>query len=165
MQETFETPTIVGHVTRDWHKFPVSYQKACINFDPKDLLFRAGAHMPLLFFLGDKPRRSPEGVQSREVKARARRTKKKAMQANAGAAPQPAPEQPTPAIAGAAASSQTHMTWREFSYNCCQKDGWWKCPCCGTLVCDEDELANHAWDSRGKGHPNATVQMTWREGP
>ena len=158
-----------GQKTKDWRKFPHTIQKACVNFDPKGLLFRAGAHMPLLVFLGKNARRSPEALQSREQQSRARRVKakeKKAVEANAGAAPeQPAPEQPTPAIAGAAASSQTHMTWREFSYNCCQKDGWWKCPCCDTLVRDEDELANHAWDSRGKGHPNETVQLTWCEGP
>ena len=166
MEETFQPPSTDWLVTRDWQSFPATVQKACANFDPKDLLFRGGAHMPLLLFVGNKPRRSPEGVQNRECKARVRRKKKaeekKAMQANAGAA---SSEQPTPAIAGSAASSSTRMTWREFSNNCRQKDGWWKRPCCGTLVIDEDELANHAWDSRGKGHPNETIQVAWREGP
>ena len=41
-------------------------------FDPRKMLFPRGAHMPLLVFLGIRPRRSPEAIQRREINARRR---------------------------------------------------------------------------------------------
>ena len=147
-------------------KLPRHNSKGVRQFRPKRFAVQRWRPHALTALLGEQTTQVARGGSEERVPgARAQEKKaeeKKAMQANAGAA---SSEQPTPAIAGSAASSSTHMTWREFSNNCRQNDGWWKCPCCGTLVIDEDELANHAWDSRGQGHPDATVQLAWCEGP
>ena len=67
-------PSMEGRRTRDWEVLPPAVQKevGVEKFDPNQLLFRAGAHMPLLVFLGGKGRRTPESIQRRETKARAR---------------------------------------------------------------------------------------------
>ena len=52
--------------------FPPCKEKRAntVVFDPKGNLFTMGVHMPLLVFMGDKSRRSPEALQRRELKAR-----------------------------------------------------------------------------------------------
>ena len=73
MEETF-APSMEGHLTKDWEVLPVAVQKHIRKFvvDPNALLFRAGAHWPLLVFLGKKSRRSPEAIQRREQRAKQR---------------------------------------------------------------------------------------------
>ena len=60
MEETF-APSMDGHLTKGWELF-----------HPHALLFRAGAHWPLLVPLGKKSRRSPEAIQRREQRAKQR---------------------------------------------------------------------------------------------
>ena len=54
---------------------PICKEKRCdVNiFDPDQLLFRTGAHMPLLLFMGDRSRRSPEALMKREQKQNAKK--------------------------------------------------------------------------------------------
>jgi hypothetical protein len=47
---------------------PVAFGK----FDPDNLLFRSGAHAPLMVWIGDRGRRAPDRLQDREKKAIAR---------------------------------------------------------------------------------------------
>ena len=47
---------------------PVAFGK----FDPDSLLFRSGAHAPLMVWIGDRGRRAPDKLQDREEKAIAR---------------------------------------------------------------------------------------------
>ena len=73
MEETF-APSMEGRLTKVWEVLPVAAQKNIKKafFDPASLLFRAGAHWPLLVFLGKKSRRSPEAIQRREQRAKQR---------------------------------------------------------------------------------------------
>merc|ERR1712242_603196 len=54
--------------TDEWPKLPAWTEKrAHIDmFDPKGVLFRDGAHMPLFGFLGNRPRRSDAAILRRE---------------------------------------------------------------------------------------------------
>jgi hypothetical protein len=76
MRETF-APSMEGRLTRDWPALPPAVQTRVHveRFDPDKLLFRGGAHMPLLIFMGEKNkgRRAVEALQRREVRARERR--------------------------------------------------------------------------------------------
>ena len=57
--------------TEGWNPLPPCKQKRIVRemFDPDGLLFRSGAHMPLIIFLGAKARRSPEALVKREEAA------------------------------------------------------------------------------------------------
>ena len=54
--------------TDDWPKLPAWTEKRTnIEMcDPKDVLYRGGAHMPLLGFVGNRPRRSDAAILRRE---------------------------------------------------------------------------------------------------
>ena len=56
-------------VTDDWPKLPAWTEKRSTIevFDPKDAMFRGGAHMPLFGFLGNRPRRSDDAIVRREL--------------------------------------------------------------------------------------------------
>ena len=66
---TFAVADGIGQ-TKDWTPLPTCKQKKvdASKFDPDGILFRSGAHMPLLAFVGDKPRRSVEAIERREQK-------------------------------------------------------------------------------------------------
>ena len=76
LQESFAL-SMEGPKTQDWVMYPAAVQKPVQEerFDPKGLLFRGGAHRPLLLFLGEKSRRKPEAIQRREERARERKAK------------------------------------------------------------------------------------------
>ncbi len=109
MRETF-APSTEGRLTRDWEVLPPAVQKRLHveKFDPNRLLFRGGAHMPLLVFLGDKGRRAPEAIQRRELKARERRGRGGAARARRRVRATPGGQQvqSTPAIAGEAGATR-----------------------------------------------------------
>ena len=60
-----------GLVTFAWPVFPICKQKLVeVNlFDPQAELFGHGAHMPLMVFVGDKSRRTPQAWRRRERNA------------------------------------------------------------------------------------------------
>ena len=66
-----------GHKTADWPKLPTVTQKKWGEEAVGEAHFRAGVHIPLMFFIGDKSRRSEEALERRERKRNERRRAKK----------------------------------------------------------------------------------------
>ena len=64
------TASVEADGAKDWEPLPTTREKMCgaSIFDRSDTLLRAGAHMPLMVFLWQRSRRSPEALLKREEK-------------------------------------------------------------------------------------------------
>ena len=64
------TSSVEAYGTKDWEPLPTTKEKRCDAsiFDRSNTLLHAGAHMPLMVFLGQRSRRLPEALLKREEK-------------------------------------------------------------------------------------------------
>jgi len=86
LSATFAKSTdIIENLTKDetYELLPTSKQKLLKRnlFDPKDVLFKSGAHMPIMIYLGNDTRRKPESNDRREVNKQNKKAEKKAAKA------------------------------------------------------------------------------------
>ena len=70
IETTFKFEILGRHSTNGWDAIPKINQKKIDEkkFDYDGQLFRKGAHMPLLAFVGERSYRSPEALRKRENK-------------------------------------------------------------------------------------------------